>query len=288
MTGFAAMPFRKLGTNRVGFEAAQRNAMSRSGKHGFACFSFHIQLIAVEERTASGGRLPAEEGCMSKNTLFSDRLDAAEKLAASLSDYAGRNPLVLAVPRGAVPMADLISRRLAGELDVILVRKIGVPFNPEYAMGAVAESGHAWMTNAAKSLHMSEKDIELQKARQMRVLQSRRALYTPSRTPIDPRGRVVIVVDDGLATGATMTAALHAVREQHPAELVCAVPVAASESIEGVAAIADRVVCPFVRDDFYSVGQYYCDFDQVDDKEVVAILAAQGTGHASTLGAPPG
>lgn len=208
------------------------------------------------------------------SALFSDRLDAASKLAADLADYAGRNPLVLAIPRGAVPMANEIARRLGGELDVILVRKIGVPFNPEYAMGAVAESGHAWMTPASRGLHLSEGEIEFQKTRQLEVLKARRALYTPSRSPVDPRGRIVIVVDDGLATGATMTAALHAVRAQHPAELVCAVPVAARESLESVAPLADRVVCPFVFDDFYSVGLYYRDFGQVDDAEVIAILAA--------------
>jgi putative phosphoribosyl transferase len=209
------------------------------------------------------------------STLFSDRLDAAKKLAADLADYAGRNPLVLAIPRGAVPMANDIARRLGGELDIILVRKIGVPLTPEYAMGAVAESGHAWMTPASRSLQLSEGEIEFQKLRQLEVLKDRRALYTPSRRAVDPRGRIVIVVDDGLATGATMTAALHAVRAQHPAELVCAVPVAARESLESVAHIPDRVVCPFVFDDFHSVGQYYRDFAQVDDAEVIAILAAQ-------------
>jgi putative phosphoribosyl transferase len=216
---------------------------------------------------------------MSNNTLFSDRLDAAEKLAVGLADYAGRHPLILAIPRGAVPMANVIAHRLDGDLDVVLVRKVGVPFNPEYAMGAVAESGQAWMTAASRSLHMSEGKIGLLQAREMEVLKARRALYTPSRTPVDPRGRVVIVVDDGLATGATMTAALHAVREQDPAELVCAIPVAASESLGGVEGIADRVVCPFVRDDFYSVGQYYAKFDQVDDNEVIAILATRGGGR---------
>lgn len=203
---------------------------------------------------------------------FEDRLDAARRLARALAAYRGRNPLVLAIPRGAVPMGRAIADALEGELDVVLVHKLGSPFSSEFAVGAVDETGWTYVADHARASGANEDYIALEKEHQLAVLKSRRALYTPERAPVDPAGRVAIVVDDGLATGATMIAALHSVRARGPERLVCAVPVAAPESLELVRPYADEVVCLFAPDDFGAVGRFYAVFDQVPDDDVVAML----------------
>lgn len=206
-------------------------------------------------------------------TQFKDRNEAAALLAEKLTQYRGCNPLILAIPRGAVPMGKILAEQLQGDLDVVLVRKIGAPGNPEYAIGAVDESGWVYLTDAAEMTIASQTYIEQEKQRQVAICQMRRKQYTPLKQPIDPAGRVVIVIDDGLATGATMNAALHAIRVRKPAELVCAVPVAAEDSLEKVKAFADSVVCLLVPPYFMAVGQFYRDFAQVEDEEVERILA---------------
>jgi putative phosphoribosyl transferase len=203
---------------------------------------------------------------------FVDRIDAARQLAAALEAYRGRNPLVLAIPRGAVGMAAVIAEALGGELDVVLVRKLRAPGNPELAVGAVDESGWAYIASHAASVGADAAHIEREKRTQLETLRARRARYTPARPPIDPAGRIAIVVDDGLATGASMIAALHAVRAKSPRELVCAVPVAAPESLERVRPYADRLVCLAAPAEFYAVGQFYREFPQVEDDEVVRVL----------------
>lgn len=213
---------------------------------------------------------------MSAQRLFADRSEAAEALALRLRKYHGRKPLILAIPRGAVPMGKIIAQRLDGELDVILVRKLGAPFDPEYAIGAVDETGWLYLSEVTEDTAGMRAYIRQEKRRQLDILEQRRIQYTPFRHQVDPQGRIVIVIDDGLATGATMVAALHAIRAKHPAELVCAVPVAPRHGLGGVAQFADKVICLQTPDNFTAVSQFYRHFPQVDDQEVTCILAPPG------------
>jgi len=203
---------------------------------------------------------------------FKNRIDAADQLAAKLSPYRGQHPLVLAIPRGAVPMAKRIAEALQGDLDVVLVRKLGAPYNAEFAVGSVDESGWTYVSDYADSAGATPAYIEQEKTRQMETMRKRRAQYTPIRPPIDPTGRIVIVVDDGLATGATMISALHSLKAKGTAKLICAVPVAPPDTIEKVAGYCDEVVCLETPFDFRAVGQFYRDFPQVEDEEVIEIL----------------
>jgi predicted phosphoribosyltransferase len=207
---------------------------------------------------------------------FQSRSDAARRLAHALQAYHGSHPLVLAVPRGAVAMGRILADELDGELDVVLVRKLRSPFSPEFAVGAVDESGWTYVADHAASAGADPDYLEREKKSQLDTLRKRRAQYTPTRPPSDAKGRVVIVVDDGLATGASMIAALHAARARQPARLICAVPVAAPDSIERVRPFADEVVCLEAPSEFYAVGQFYREFPQVEDEEVVAVLAQRG------------
>lgn len=204
--------------------------------------------------------------------MFRDRLDAARQLADRLKNYRGKHPLVLGIPRGAVPMAKIIADQLEGELDVVLVRKLRAPQQPELAIGSVDESGWTYLSEYAQAYGGTADYLAAEKQTQMATLRQRRAQYTPIRPPISPAGRIVIVIDDGLATGATMISALHGLRAQKPAKLICAVPVAPPDTLATVADLADEVVCLEAPPFFRAVGQFYQHFDQVDDEEVIAIL----------------
>lgn len=211
--------------------------------------------------------------------VFDSRSEAARRLAEALAHYHGCNPLVLAIPRGSVKMGKVLADALEGELDVVLVRKLRSPLNPELAVGSVDESGWTYIAGHAARSGADEAYLQREKQRQLETLRKRRAQYTPSRPPIDPKDRVVIVVDDGLATGASMIAALHAVRNGNPQRLVCAVPVASPASLERVKPLADEIVCLEAPSEFYAVGQFYRDFPQVEDKEVVEILREYSKQH---------
>ena len=208
--------------------------------------------------------------------IFDSRLDAARRLAQALGAYKGRNPLVLAIPRGAVAMGAEIARLLEGELDVVLVKKLHAPGSPEFAVGAIDESGWTYVAGYAASAGADQAYLAREKDAELALLRRRRAQYTPARAPADPAGRVAIVVDDGIATGASMIAALHAVRAKQPARLVCAVPVAPPESLEQIRPYADELVCLETPGGFMAVGQFYRHFEQVEDDEVVALLARHG------------
>lgn len=205
--------------------------------------------------------------------VFDDRAQAAALLAEALSAWRGHRPLVLAIPRGAVEIGQVVAKALQGELDVVLVRKLGAPFSPEYAVGAIDESGWSYISPHAQQAGATSAYLEEEKARQLAVLRERRARYTPGRGMHDVAGRVVIVVDDGLATGATMIAALHAVRARKPAHLICAVPVASEEGVAMVKPYCDEVVCLSTPLDFRAVGLHYRSFPQVEDEEVLRMLA---------------
>jgi putative phosphoribosyl transferase len=202
---------------------------------------------------------------------FHDRLDAGRQLAQRLAHLRGQKPVVLAIPRGAVPMGRVIADALDGELDVVLVRKLGAPHNPELALGAIDEHGSVHMNPESALLTLPHRYVADVAQKQLDLIHARRRSYGVQ--PIPLRDRVVVVVDDGLATGATMFAALEAARAQDPQRLICAVPVAAADSLERVRRHADEVVCLATPEPFLSVGQWYEDFSAVEDADVIRVLA---------------
>ncbi|HSN00840.1 MAG TPA: alpha/beta fold hydrolase [Rudaea sp.] len=217
--------------------------------------------------------------------LFVDRADAGRQLARALAAFRGSKPLVLAIPRGGVPIGRIVADALDGELDVILVHKLGAPQNPELAIGAVDEDGGVQLDALAGHLGIGRAYVERETARQLAQIRRRREMYGRCCPRRDPAGRVVIIVDDGLATGATMHAAILAAKARKAARVVCAVPVAAPGSLEKVAATADAVVCLLEPADFYAVGQFYEDFAAVEDDEALAALTQGQVPPANLPGA---
>ena len=217
---------------------------------------------------------------------FRNRIDAARQLALSLDRFRGTHPVVLAIPRGAVPMGRHIADALGGELDIVLVKKIGAPGNPEFAIGSVDEQGTIVLNENNEWLDVGVSYVRAEADRQLAAMRERRIAYRGALATVPLQGRVVIVVDDGLATGATMTAALKAARRQGASQVVCAVPVAAPDALAAIEQLADVTVCLATPEPFRAVGRYYLDFSEVDDAKVVAALsavAAPGPAHDKHL-----
>lgn len=209
--------------------------------------------------------------------IFANRTAAGKALAARLQEGRYPDPVVLALPRGGLPVAAEIAGALGAPLDLVLVRKIGLPSQPELALGAVVDGEHPQVVVNEATRHLVEADPEAFAAlerRELREIERRRALYLGSRARAPVAGRTAIVVDDGLATGATARAALRALRAQAPAKLVLAVPVAPPDTLEALAAETDEIVCLEAPEPFYAIGQFYADFGQLDDAEVRRILEA--------------
>ena len=205
--------------------------------------------------------------------LFKDRVQAGRLLGDALKDLRGQKAVVLGIPRGGVIIAREIAHALGADLDVVLSRKLGTPGQEELAMGSLSEDGNIFLNDdVVKPLGINSRQIEQEKARQMAEINRRNQMFRKALPKTPLRGRVVVVTDDGLATGATMQAALWAVRQEKPCTLVVAVPVASDEALERVSADADQTICLRQPPNFFAVGQFYMRFYQVEDEDVLHIL----------------
>jgi predicted phosphoribosyltransferase len=202
-----------------------------------------------------------------------DREDAARRLSEALAPYRGTRPLILGIPRGGVVVAKGLARSLEGELDVVLVRKLRAPEQPEFALGSITESGSVSLSEGAPQI-ASREYLDREAAEALELLKRRRKQYTPLRPPADPSGRIVIVVDDGIATGSTMLAALASIREREPKRLIAAAAVAPAETLSKLEEVADEVVCVLAPPEFRAVSQFFEDFSEVSDEEVRDLLRA--------------
>ncbi len=207
---------------------------------------------------------------------FLDRADAGRQLARALASYKDRNPVVLALPRGGVPVAAEIAAALGAPLDIVLVRKVGVPDQPELAMGAIVDGEEPIVVrneDVIDAAGVSEREFKAACSREIIEIERRRGRFLGNRGRVQIAGRTAIVTDDGVATGATARAALRAIRNRGPKTLVLAVPVAASDTIEALRSEVDALVCLEAPRRFGAVGSFYADFRQVPDEDVNAILA---------------
>ncbi len=206
--------------------------------------------------------------------IFPNRTDAGRRLALRLRDYANRKDvIVLGIPRGGVPVAFEVARMLKAPLDVLVLRKLGVPGHEELGFGAIASGGiRALNSEIVEALRISPRDIEDVTNREGKELKRREHAYRGSRPPLNIKGRTVILVDDGIATGSGMRAAVDALRQMKPAQIVIAVPVAPASSCNDLRAEGNNLVCLAMPEPFYGVGQFYYDFSQVSDQEVNELL----------------
>ncbi len=205
--------------------------------------------------------------------LFANRVEAAERLASALSDKVSKDAIVLAIPRGGVVVGFEVARILGLSLDVIVPRKIGAPTNPELAIGAMTEDGTTILdVELVTHLQVSEEYIEEESKRQKKEIEHRLKLYRGTLQPLDLKNRDVIIVDDGIATGSTMKAALASVRKSGAKTITVAIPVGPASTIRELEKMADRVVCLYTPEPFYAIGEFYEDFAQTENEEVADLL----------------
>lgn len=205
--------------------------------------------------------------------MFRNRADAAHRLALKLKGRELRDPLVLAIPRGGVVTGAVLARELGADLDVVLSRKLRAPYQPELALGAITEDGQVYLNHHAREFpDQLEEYLVDERRHQLAEIARRKKLFRAVRSRAPVTGRSVIVTDDGIATGSTMIAALQAVKPQHPREVIVAVPVASPDRLEEVRRWCDEVVCLLCPEIFWAIGQFYGDFSQVEDGEVVELL----------------
>ncbi|MGZ3529052.1 MAG: phosphoribosyltransferase [Vulcanimicrobiaceae bacterium] len=208
--------------------------------------------------------------------MFADREDAGKRLAARLGPFRGPDTCVLALPRGGVPVGFEVAKALNAPLDLVLVRKIGAPFQPELAVAAIVDGQHPELVvnhEVAAILELPEDFLARESAEQLKEIERRRGVYLGGRPRLDISGRTVLIVDDGIATGTTMRAALRATRRAKPKRLVLAVPVAPAETLDALAHEVDEIVCLEQPECFGAIGLYYDDFAQVGDEEVRDLMA---------------
>ena len=204
--------------------------------------------------------------------MFKDRFDAAEKLANLLEKYANnKQAIILAIPRGGIELGSVLAKRLQLPLDVIFTKKIALPMNPEFAIGAVS-SKHAFINDPFVTIPELKSYIVAQIGAIRDIIKERENLYRKGMPPFDIAHKIVIVVDDGVATGNTLIATIALIKEYHPAKIVVALPVCAQEAYNKIAPLVDEMVCVEIPQIFYSVGQFYRHFAQVDDQEAIRLL----------------
>jgi predicted phosphoribosyltransferase len=205
--------------------------------------------------------------------MFKDRIHAGKLLAEKLKDYKGKDAIILAIPRGGVVVGYQIAKEINARLDVIVPRKLGAPGNPELAIGAIAEDGSIYLVDEVISQYgIDESYLRDEAEAQLKEIKRRVGVYRGGKDLPKLEGRIVILVDDGLATGATMKAAVSMVSKMNPLELIVAVPVAPPDTVKDISEMVNKVVCLSTPTFFFAIGQFYQDFEQVSDEEVLSLL----------------